>query len=145
MVFVARGVFGGGGPVVERAVINQNFLSCLWEVLVNVSISKGSCRGDVRLVGDALTPVVVNQGGGRALDQRVLVQLQRRRQAAELTGQLAELLRVGQRLQHSVLTLQRRVSLVQLFDLLLQHLHLFANGVHQVALHQVLNARKGVN
>lgn len=57
----------------------------------------------------------------------------------ELTGKLAELLRVSQRLQHSVLTLQNRVPLVQLLDVFFQHLHLLANSVHQVTLDQVLN------
>lgn len=107
-----------------------------------------SRRGDVGLMRDTLTPLVVSQGGVVVVvvcDERVLLLLLQRRRAAalgELAGQLAELLRVGQRLEHSVLALQHRVPLVQLLDVLLQHLHLLAYGIHQVALHQVLKQRR---
>lgn len=52
--------------------------------------------------------------------------------------ELSHLLGAGQVLQQVVLLLQLRVALNQLLDLLLQHLHLLAHGVHQVTLHQVL-------
>lgn len=93
---------------------------------------------------DALTPLVMTQSGAVADELVLLLQQQRRRCAAplaELTGQLAELLGVGQRLEHRVLTLQHGVPLVQLLDLLLQHLHLLANSIHQMALHQILGEK----
>lgn len=55
----------------------------------------------------------------------------------DLSLELGHLLGAGQRLQQVVLLLQLRVALHQLLDLLLQHLHLLAHGVHEVALHQV--------
>lgn len=53
---------------------------------------------------------------------RLLLLLGRRRAAGgygELGGELRELVAVGQRLEHGVLPLQHRVSLVQLLDLFL--------------------------
>lgn len=113
----------------------------------------GSRRRDVGLMRDTLTPLLVRQGGVVVYDERVLLLLlQRRRCAAalgeltgELIGELAKLLRVGQWLQHSVLALQHWVPLVQLLDVLLQHLHLLTNSIHQVALHQVLKYEEREN
>lgn len=86
---------------------------------------------------DTKVSLLVHQGGVVVVvvcdKWVVLLLLQWWRCAAalgELTGQLAELLRVGQRLQHGVFTLQHRVPLVQLLDVLLQHLHLLANSIH---------------
>lgn len=57
---------------------------------------RGSRRSDVGLMRDALTPLVVSQGGGVVCDEWVLVLLlQWRRRAAalvELAGQLVKLL-----------------------------------------------------
>lgn len=97
-------------------------------------------------MANTLIPFRLGQGGVGAVvcDKRVLLLLERRRRAAalsELTSQLAELLGVGQRLQHRVLALQNRVPLIQLLDVLFQHLHLLANSIHQVALNQVLEER----
>lgn len=56
----------------------------------------------------------------------------------DLRLELSHLFGAGQVLEQVVLLLQLSVALDQLFDLLLQHLHLLPHGVHQVALHQVL-------
>lgn len=94
----------------------------------------------------------VRQGGVAIVyavgDERVLLPLMEEQRCAvaalgELFGQLPELLRAGQRLEQGVFPLQHRVPLIQLFDVLLQHLHLLADSIHQVTLHQVLKDRKG--
>lgn len=105
----------------------------------------GSRRAHVGLMRDAFAALMVSQGA--VCDKRELLRQQWWRCAAalgELVGQLAELVRVSQRLQHGVLALQHRVPLIQLLDLLFQNLHLLANSIHQMALHQVLgeNTRK---
>lgn len=60
----------------------------------------------------------------------------------DLGLELGHLLRASQSFEQVVLLLKLSVSLDQLFDLLLQHLHLLAHSVHQVALHQVLRRRE---
>lgn len=139
---------GSSTPVCEWGMFERVF----W-----VRVGGESRRGDVRLRGDTLTPLLVNRGSNvvvvvvckKRLLLLLLLLLKRRRRTAaaaaaldELTGQLAELIRICERLQHSVLALQHRVPLVQLFDVLLQHLHLLTNSVHQMALYQVLKERK---
>lgn len=107
-----------------------------------------SRRRDVGLMTNTLTPLRLRQGGVVVVicDKWVLLLLKWRRCAAaalsELTGKLAELIRVGQRLQHGVLALQNRVPLVQLLDVLFQHLHLLTDSIHQVALYQVLKDKR---
>lgn len=52
--------------------------------------------------------------------------------------ELLQLLRAGQVLQQVVLPLQLVVLLRQLFDLLLEDLHLLSHGIHQVVLDKIL-------
>lgn len=66
----------------------------------------------------------------------------RRGAGLNLGLELGHLLRAGQCLQQSVLLLQLGVALNQLFDLLLQDLHLLTHSVHQVAFHQILTDRR---
>lgn len=115
---------------------------CVWACVLGEG---GSRRRDVGLMTDTLTPLRLWQGGVVVCDKWVLLLLLllqwRWRCAAalgELIGQLAKLFWVGQRLQHSVFALQHRVPLMELLDVLLQHLNLLANSIHQVALYQVL-------
>lgn len=71
--------------------------------------------------------------GDRGLDGAA-----RRAVRLHLRLELGHLLRAGQVLQEVVLLLQLSVALDQLLDLLLQDLHLLSHGIHQVALHQIL-------
>lgn len=120
------------------------------------SLRTGSCgsrRRDVGLMPDTLPPLRLWQGGVAIVyavgDKWVLLLLKERRCAVaalgKLIGQVPELLRVGQRLEHGVFPLQHRVPLVQLFDVLFQHLHLLADGIHQMTLHQVLKDKERGN
>lgn len=77
---------------------------------------------------------------GRRRDRRLAV-AGRGAAGLDLRLELGHLLGAGQVLEQVVLLLQLRVALDQLFDLLLQHLHLLSHGVHQVALHQVLREK----
>lgn len=52
--------------------------------------------------------------------------------------ELLQLLRAGQILQQVVLPLQLVVLLRQLFDLLLEDLHLLSHSIHQVVLDEIL-------
>ena len=90
------------------------------------------------LNGVCVVVVVVQGGGGGSVGEVLQPRGGGGSSGALLARQLAQLLCVGQGLEHGVLPLQHRVPLVQLLDLLLQHLHLLAHGVHQVALDQVL-------
>lgn len=56
--------------------------------------------------------------------------------------ELLQLLWACQGLQEGILTLQLRVFLHQLSNLLLQDLHLLSHSIHQMILHQVLLQRK---
>lgn len=144
-------LYGAKGTVAVVVFTDRIFHSCPWVMCVWACVlgEGGSRRRDVRLMRDTVISLVVRQGRGVVVcDEWVLLLLLWRRwwRAAalgELTGQLAELLRVGQRLQHSVLSLQDRVPLVQLLDVLLQYFHLLTNSIHQMAFHQVLKDKKG--
>lgn len=80
--------------------------------------------------------------GGASRDRR-LGGAGRGATSLDLSLELSHLLGAGQGLEQIVLLLQLSVALDQLFDLLLQHLHLLAHGVHQVALHQILEEEGG--